>query len=268
MKHSSFRAFRLHAAAFLAATTLLSLPFHATAEPASPGGQVKAKSAVKKNYLQEIQKALPAGVSLENATAEQLSAAVAQALIANQSNPAAVLEIVAAAVNATRPEQAVAIAQGVAKAFAEAPTLTQEAPKIAKVLGEGLAAKQGEPKELGNIMGAATAEIVKGIDKSNTDLITNTLTAALTAAPAIDFTAAAYETVMDAVRQFDTGNVIEDKVTNDVVQSVSQEIADQIVPNVNGLDNPAKLITENLNQVPNNVDTRPERPVESATLPQ
>jgi len=209
-----------------------------------------------------IRKALPAGVSFQNATEEQIAEAIARLLIAHRANPDLVLSIVAAAVDMATPNQVVAVAKGVAKAFAQAKSLASEAPRIARIFGEGLAKKEGSPKELGKIMGAATVEIVKALDRSNSTLITQTVTSALVSHPELDYTATAYETVMDEIRTIDTDNAMEDQITDEVLKSVSKEVADQIVPDVS-----VSALTNNPIQSQNNNFTTPDRPIESPTAP-
>lgn len=221
----------------------------------------------KPNASALIAKALPAGVKFQNATPEQIADAIAKLLVAHRANPELVLGIVATAVELAAPNQIVAVAQGVAKAFGEAKSLTAEAPRIAKIFGESIARKEGDTKELGKIMGSATAEIVKALDKSESALITQTVTEALVSHPQIDYTAAAYETVMDAVRQIDIGNTLEDQITDQVVKSVSKEVADQIVPPLNPQEVSAAALTTNPTQTQNNTFNTPDRPVESTASP-
>ncbi len=274
MKSYLFRTTTSRITSFLLTTVVATAFFVAqdsvNAQNAAPRGNRSAKVKVsRKNqqkYLAQIQAALPRGVTFATATADQLAAAVAQVILAHQSNPAAVLEIVAAAVAAAQPAQVPAVAAGVAKAFAKAPSLVNEAPGIAAVIAETVASKEGTPKDLGATLGAATVEIVKALDKSNAALITETITSALTAAPALDLTATAYETVMNEVRQFDTDHSIEDTVTSEVISNVSEEVARQIVPNVDG-PTQAKELTTNPLQAPNNLENTPERPVESPSTP-
>jgi len=236
----------------------LSVAAVVLASPAMAQSQRSSKPAA----ATLISKALPAGVSFQNASQEQIAEVIARLLITHRSNPDLVLGIVAAAVEMATPNQVVAVAQGVAKAFAEARSLTAEAPKIARIFGEGLAKKEGSPRELGRIMGAATAEIVKALDRSNGTLIAQTVTAALVTHPELDYTAAAYETVMDEIRTIDSDNTLEDQITSEVLKSVSREVAEQIAPEL-----PVTALTENPVQSQNNNFTTPERPVESSSTP-
>lgn len=217
--------------------------FAANAANAANAELKKAKKHVdspsdEQKHINAINSALPAGMTIANASKEALAAAVAQVLLAN---PSAAIAIVSAAINAASLSQATAIAEGAAKAFGSAKAVADQAPGIAKAFSEGIFVKTEPLPERANQLGTVTATLVNALDPSNPSnhpQIVSVVTNALAANPTQDYTNKAYDLAIGAIQAAGGSQELITAVTSSVVTAVPEVVGTQIVAQSPTLDKP------------------------------
>lgn len=176
-----------------------------------------------------VNRALPKGVNISNASNEQLKEAVAKAVLANPSRAA---EIAAAAIAEASLNQATVIADAIGQLFILHPDIADLAPSIAIAISHAIFDKPGSLDQRATEAGSALSTLAYHFaphDPANSERIILVSAAALAANPQLDYTAQVYQILTQSLATLGASPETLANLQNQVLSTIGNAaVRDQI----------------------------------------